>query len=182
MWPGSPVVLASPHPSYVLELSLFTTNSLDLSKKTAAFSKVVCGHSGKVTRVRLQDQSWRLQAFAARMIFLFHMCLIPTVRRFDYGLRTWDTTVKLIWMEKDKHAIEMETKITIIRKIFVITEEYFACTHLSSLWQALQEKRSWKRGKKREKKYRDRQGEREKIKRETEWILLTCHSTTLAFN
>lgn len=35
---------------------------------------------------------------------------MPTVRRFDYGLRMWDNTVKLTWMEKDKHALAMETK------------------------------------------------------------------------
>lgn len=35
---------------------------------------------------------------------------MPTVRRFDYGLQMGDTTVKLIWMEKDKHAVAMETK------------------------------------------------------------------------
>lgn len=35
---------------------------------------------------------------------------MPTVRRFDYDLQMWDTIVKLIWMEKDNHAIAMETK------------------------------------------------------------------------
>lgn len=59
---------------------------------------------------RLRHASWSLWASAAKMICLLHVCIMPTVRRFDYGLRMWDTTVKLIWMEKDKHAIAMEAK------------------------------------------------------------------------
>lgn len=44
---------------------------------------------------------------------------MPTVRRFDYGLRTWDTTVNLIWMEKDKDAISKGNK-----KISQLSEKY----------------------------------------------------------
>lgn len=29
---------------------------------------------------------------------------MPTIRRVDYGLRMWDTAVRLIGMEEDKHA------------------------------------------------------------------------------
>lgn len=70
-------------------------------------------------------------------------------------------------------------KITIIRKIFVITKEFLACAHQSPLWQALKEKRLWEKEKREKIMGRGREGWRERLR---QWILLTCHSTTLAFN
>lgn len=103
-----------------------------------------------------------------------------------HGLQTWDTIVKLIWMEKDKRAVAMEATTTtkksqLSEKIFAITKEFLIRTHQSPLWQALKEKRPWEKKKKREKiMERGREGwGRERLR---QWTLLTCHSTTLAFN
>lgn len=154
MRPHLSVVLTSLPSPYLLASS--PSASTHCTQAKACCSRQGCAWAQWESHsCRLRDRSWSLWASAAKMIFLLHVCIMPTVRRFDYGLQMWDTTVKLVWMEKDKHAIAMETKqqkkITIIGKIFAITKEYLVCTHQSHLWQALKDKRIWEKEKKREK-------------------------------
>lgn len=135
--------------------------------KACCFQQGYIWAQGKSCSGKLWDRGWRLWASRARIIFLLHVHIMPTIRRVDYGLRMWDTAVRLIGMEEDKHAVTIggkKKKITIITKIFVITKENFAHALQSPPWKALQEKRRWERVKKRGKTWSEEAEEEEKNK------------------
>lgn len=78
--------------------------------KACCFQQGYIWAQGKSCSGKLWDRGWRLWASRARIIFLLHVHIMPTIRRVDYGLRMWDTAVRLIGMEEDKHAVTIGGK------------------------------------------------------------------------
>lgn len=104
--------------------------------KACCFQQGCIWAQGRSCSGRLRDQGWRLWAPGARIIFLLHVHITPTIRRVDYGLRMWGTTVRLIWTEEDKHATTVgrgSGNHNYHKNIFDCKRKFCSCSPISPL-------------------------------------------------